>query len=144
MFSIFNPLQRRPYGLAYWLGSRVFRFMFGMIFIYVGINLAGDLVRNKAGSNTAIKDLVYKYDAAEIAESLTSDVGNAIASSFESNGQPTTLKGANQQAKSIASSLEQRFRDKLPAAFGVVEDSTKVIATSFHEAINATAAKSKK
>ncbi|MGL4767998.1 MAG: hypothetical protein ACRCV6_07965 [Formosimonas sp.] len=129
--------------MTHLLGSRVFRVMFGLIFVYTGINLAGDLVRDKTGANSALKALVHKYDAADIVESLVSTVGNAVADSFDKNGQPTTLKGANQQAKAVSAGLETQFRKQLPAAFEAVDDITKAIVLPIQDAIRTTAANSR-
>ena len=122
MFPWFNSARFYRPNMMSWLTSRLFRVMFGLIFVYVGINLAGDLVKSDSKANEPIKAMVHKYDAAEIVSIVASDVGHAIENSFSKNGQPTTISGANQQAKEVSASLEGRFREKIPAVHSAFQE----------------------
>lgn len=136
MINMFDGLRYRRPGLTSWLAGRALRVLLGMTFIYVGVNLAGDLVRSKAGSNQLLKDLVQRYDAVSIVESVVADVGNAIADSVDQNGAPTSAASVNNQAKTVSVSLENHFRSQLPAVNKAFEEVVKAVITPFQEAIH--------
>ena len=136
MFSIFDSLRPTRYGVSGRVFSRVLRIMFGLIFVYVGVNLAADLVRGNAKDNEQLRALVYKYDAADAIDSVVGSVGNAISDSFEQNGQPTSLKEANQQAKSISKNLEGGFREQIPMLHQVTEEVVKAAVSPIQEALS--------
>lgn len=136
MFSIFDSLRPTRYGVSGRVFSRVLRVMFGLIFVYVGVNLAADLVRGNAKDNEQLRAVVYKYDAADAIGSIVGSVGNAISDSFEQNGQPTSLKEANQQAKSISKNLEGGFREQIPMLHQVTEEVFKAAVSPIQEALS--------
>jgi hypothetical protein len=135
MFSIFDSLRPTRYGVSGRVVSRVFRVMFGLIFVYVGVNLAADLVRGDAKDNEQLRTVVYKYDVADAIGSVVGSVGNAISDSFEQNGQPTSLKEANQQAKSISKNLEGGFREQIPMLHQITEEVVKAAVSPVQEAV---------
>lgn len=141
MFNLFNGLRFRRDGVVSSVTSRVFRVMFGMVFVYVGVNMAGDLVRTKSNINQPMKDAVQRYDAVSIVDSVVSDVGNAIADSFAKDGEPKTSADVNNRAKTVSASLEGKFREKMPMVNAAVEDIAHAVITPFQEAIRAGAHK---
>jgi hypothetical protein len=135
MFSIFDFLRPTRYGVSGRVFSRILRVMFGLIFVYVGVNLTADLVRGNAKDNEKLRAMVYKYDAADAVGSVVGSVGNAISDSFTQNGQPTSLKDANQQAKSISKNLEGGFREQIPMLHQITEEAFKAAISPIQEAL---------
>lgn len=128
-----------------WVVGRVFRVLFGLVFIYVGINMAGDFVRNNSNINQPLKDAVHRYDAVGIVNSVVSDVGNAISDSFEADeNKPLTAENINDHALRASSSLEGRFREKMPQVNAAFEDVARAAITPFQEAIKTQAQKTAK
>lgn len=136
MFGWLNTLGLRRHSFVSRTSSRMLRVIFGMMFIYIGINLAGAWIQNDSNANAQLKAMVYKYDAVEIIETIVSDVGNALADSFEKNGQPTTMTDANQQTKEVSASLEGRFKEKIPAVQNAFEEIMQAIISPFRDGLN--------
>lgn len=141
MFNIFNGFRFRQDGAFSSITSRIFRIMFGMIFVYVGVNMAPDIVRSKSNINQPMKDAVHRYDAVSIIDSAVSDVGNAIADSFAKNGEPKSSADVNSRTQAISASLEVKFREKMPAINIAVENVAKAILTPFKDAVREEAQK---
>ena len=135
MYGLDN-IRYQPHGMLSWLAKRSFRLILGLTFVYVGVDLAADIVRSDAGANKHLKNLVYRYDAINITESVISDVGNALLNSFGDSKQSISSAEVNVRTQQAASSLTTNFKNQMPHVHAALDDIISSVISSFREPIS--------